>query len=95
MSQRIIICGCRDFADRDFAFRELDRCLAGKQDTELVSGHASGADHLGELYAKARGIPCRVFPAKWSQYGRAAGPIRNRDMLRYIKKTEREFSAIQ
>ena len=89
MSQKVIICGCRDFTDRDFAFRELDRCLAGRRGMELVSGHASGADYLGELYAKARGIPCRVFPAKWNAYGRAAGPIRNREMLLYIRDSDR------
>jgi hypothetical protein len=31
--------------------------------------------------AKELGLEVREFPAKWGQYGRSAGPIRNREML--------------
>jgi len=33
--------------------------------TEIVSGGASGADKLAEIYAKANNIPVKVFEADW------------------------------
>jgi hypothetical protein len=50
---------------------------------EVVSGGAFGADAGGESWAKKRGIPIKRFPADWKTHGRAAGPIRNRQMAEY------------
>jgi hypothetical protein len=51
--------------------------------TEVVSGCAAGTDSLGEKYAGFHNIPIKQFPAKWNKYGRAAGPIRNKEMAEY------------
>jgi len=51
--------------------------------TEVVSGGASGIDGDGEVYAKCRRLPCKVFKADWDKHGKAAGPIRNREMAKY------------
>lgn len=51
--------------------------------TEVVSGGARGADAFGEEWARDRRVPVRVFPADWNRHGRAAGPIRNREMAEY------------
>ena len=51
--------------------------------TEVVSGQCSGADRGGELWAASAHIPVRYFPANWSMYGRAAGPLRNKHMAEY------------
>jgi len=48
---------------------------------EVIHGNAAGADRLGASCAIELNIPIRSFPANWSAYGRAAGPIRNRQML--------------
>lgn len=50
---------------------------------EIVSGHCWGTDLLGELWARKRGIPIKVFPADWLTHGRKAGPLRNEKMARY------------
>ncbi|WP_420828246.1 SLOG family protein [Ectothiorhodospira shaposhnikovii] len=42
----------------------------------VISGGARGADTLGELYAIARGLPFKRFPADW-ECGKAAGHWRN------------------
>lgn len=34
--------------------------------------------------AKRLGLELKVFPADWKKYGRAAGPIKNKEMLEYI-----------
>lgn len=51
---------------------------------EIVTGKAHGMDSLGELWAIENNIPIRGFPANWQEYGRAAGPIRNRKMAVYV-----------
>lgn len=51
--------------------------------TEIVSGKARGVDTLGEIWARANNIPIKEFPADWSTYGSAAGPIRNKKMADY------------
>lgn len=40
-----------------------------------------GADMLAQEWATARGVHARAYPADWRRYGRAAGPIRNQQML--------------
>lgn len=49
----------------------------------MVSGGANGVDLLGEQWACSWGIPVKQFMADWSKHGRAAGPIRNRQMAEY------------
>ncbi len=51
--------------------------------TEIVSGCAQGVDKLGEKWAEENDIKVAKFPANWSLYGRAAGPIRNTQMAEY------------
>lgn len=51
--------------------------------TEAVSGTCRGADMHGELWASVRGIPIKRFRPDWSGQGKAAGPIRNREMAEY------------
>lgn len=78
----VLVCGGRDFADRDGVFRTLDTInAAANQITLLVHGGAPGADTLAGEWAKDRGIPCRVYPADWKSHGKAAGPKRNQQML--------------
>ena len=53
---------------------------------ELISGHAPGADTLGERYAREHDLKLRVFPAQWELYGKTAGVIRNQQMTDYALK---------
>ena len=88
MKLRIIICGGRHFDD----YRTLEAVVNKKleedgilpTEVEIVSGHCQGADVLGERYAKEYGCSLRVYPADWTKYGRAAGAIRNKQMVDYI-----------
>ncbi len=50
-------------------------------DIVINSGHCKGADLLAEKYAKERGYQLILFPAKWSEYGRCAGVLRNREIV--------------
>lgn len=78
---KTIICGGRDYQDLAAAFHALDYLHARHPVTLVISGGARGADSLGEQWARARGIPLLVKPADWETHGKAAGYIRNQEML--------------
>jgi hypothetical protein len=48
----------------------------------VISGCAQGADTHGEAWARLRDIPVCRTPADWKTHGKAAGPIRNKDMAK-------------
>lgn len=75
---KVIIAGCRDFTDYELLREKCDYHLQNLrlEDIVIVSGHASGADSLGERYAQERGFQLETYPADWQAHGRAAGPIR-------------------
>lgn len=81
-----IVCGGRHFDDEELLTKTLDKYYKkkGNGHLKIVSGHASGADVLAEHWAKMHAVPLIVIPADWNKYGRAAGPIRNREMLGFI-----------
>lgn len=74
---KTIIAGGRDYrlTAEDSAF--LDLMLRDLPITEVLTGHAKGADQDGEEWAKSRSIPVQSFPADWARYGRGAGHVRN------------------
>lgn len=53
---------------------------SGFEITSVVSGCAPGVDTLGEEFAHYMNLPVHPYPANWTKYGMAAGPIRNRQM---------------
>lgn len=50
---------------------------------EIISGGATGVDSSGENFAKIYDIPIKKFEANWNIHGKAAGPIRNKQMAEY------------
>lgn len=78
---RLLVTGGRNYQDKDHTFRVLD-CIHQEKGIELViHGDATGADALAKAWAEQNGIPQIAYPADWKTHGRAAGPIRNRQML--------------
>lgn len=51
----------------------------------IIEGEARGADTLARKYAERHKIHVLPFPAQWDLHGKAAGPIRNTEMLRVGK----------
>lgn len=83
MDYRVIIAGCRDFDNYELLKERCELFLRDKTETHnviIVSGHAPGADAMGERFAKEHVLPCEIHPADWAKYGRSAGPIRNAEM---------------
>ena len=92
---RIIIAGGRHFQDYDMLRAQVmsvfEKNGVVMEDTEIVSGHATGADQLGERFAQENGLLCTIFPANWSRYGRSAGFRRNVAMVNYAAEAQRPF----
>lgn len=84
MKQRIIIAGSRGFNDYGYleyvVNRYFTKYISDKNDVEIISGTAPGADRLGELYADRHGIKLVRMPADWRKYGKSAGYKRNEEM---------------
>lgn len=83
MIKRVVIAGCRDYNDYDEAKTYIDGCLCDlekENEIVIISGGATGADALGERYAKEKGFKLEKYAADWEKYGRGAGPKRNRQM---------------
>jgi|TARA_R110000744_G_scaffold246787_3_gene363200 hypothetical protein len=76
---RILIAGGRNFTDKQFLEEYMSKYLS--EVTVVISGTAKGADRLGEKWAQANDVAVERYPAQWSRYGGAAGPIRNQEML--------------
>ena len=84
---RIIIAGSRDFNDYTLLEKALNKYIEDTKinpdEIEIISGHARGADSLGELFAKNNKLQLAKFPAQWDKYGKTAGFLRNREMANY------------
>jgi len=78
---KVIIAGSRNIEDYPLVAQAMQRC--GFDVTEVVCGMANGIDKLGEQWAIANNISVKEMPANWNRDGKAAGPIRNRDMAKY------------
>jgi hypothetical protein len=75
---RLLICGSRRYRNRS-KIREL---LEQYRPAVLICGMAPGADRIAYEIAKKLGILVEEYPADWAAQGKAAGPIRNQQMLR-------------
>tara|TARA_R110000772_G_scaffold17946_3_gene50018 strand:+ start:157174 stop:157581 length:408 start_codon:yes stop_codon:yes gene_type:complete len=62
---KVIVAGGRDFNDFPYMVEQLDKLLKNKDNVQIISGTAPGADILGESYARTRGLAIKRFPAPW------------------------------
>lgn len=91
---RVLVCGDRNWTDASFIIFALSGlAFEYRQQPEFVviEGEAKGADTHARIWteiwegkkknAPHPNISCLPFPADWEKHHRAAGPIRNRQML--------------
>jgi hypothetical protein len=72
---RVLVCGGRDFSDRDRLAAILGAVHAEQPFSTLIHGAAPGADMLAGEWAISRGIPVAPFPADWKGQGAPRGPF--------------------
>ena len=87
MPERILICGDRYWRSLPSVERELAVVMAAHEVECVIEGECRGADVMGRLAARKLGVEVKPFPADWSRFGKAAGPIRNQQMLDEGKPT--------
>ena len=78
---RIIVCGGRDYPDRERVFEALDRLHKEKGITCIIHGACpTGADKWADEWAKEREVKVEAYEADWLRLGRYGGPERNQRM---------------
>lgn len=84
---RVLVCGGRDFVDVPVLWRRLDQLHATNGITTIIEGASDdvtgpyvGADFWAHQWGLSRGIETIRVHAKWTVLGRAAGPLRNKEM---------------
>lgn len=80
---KVIIAGSRGFSNYKLLREQCNKFLREKRKTSniiVVSGHARGADTLGEKYAQDEGFTLEIYPAQWKKFGNRAGYRRNEQM---------------
>jgi len=75
---RVLVCGSRDWDDAKFINRHLRQLPRG---TTIIEGAARGADSIAAQAAEHLGFEIEEYPAEWKKYDKAAGHIRNQQML--------------
>jgi len=74
----VIIAGSREFTDTE----KIESVLRETNITKLICGMCRGPDKIAFDYCKKNKIEVEMMPALWEEYGRSAGPIRNKDMAK-------------
>lgn len=80
---RLLVTGGREFADIDLLVETLGDYLG--EDVHLFHGAATGADTLAAQFGQAAGWKVTGRPAKWREHGKAAGGLRNSELLAYAQ----------
>lgn len=77
---RVCIAGTRTFNDYSLMKTIITNAFFDISRLHIISGHAKGADELGERFANENNLLLDIYPADWKTHGKAAGHIRNAEM---------------
>ncbi len=81
---RILVTGSRYLTNRSIVRAALVSAWRRFQDrgpVMLVHGGATGADTMASDEWRKLRLPSEEHPADWERHGKAAGPLRNREMV--------------
>ena len=75
---RILICGDRHWKDYMTIDTFVKNLPAG---TVIIQGMCRGVDRMAKRAGHKYGFTVKDYPADWNKHSKAAGPIRNQQML--------------
>lgn len=78
---RVAIVGSRGYVSTIEMFKSLDALRAKLDITHIITGGARGVDTLAEKYGRERGIEVTIIKPEWDKYGKAAGFVRNEEIM--------------
>ena len=78
---KVLFCGGRDYSNIEYFKKVFEYIIKKYNITCIVHGGASGADYLAGYFARLHNIPVIIYYADWKKYNKAAGIIRNKEML--------------
>lgn len=82
---RLLVTGDRNYRKAQVVYAALMDFLGENVDAlggvTVVHGDARGADTIADVCAQLIGYEVERHPADWDRHRRAAGPIRNKEML--------------
>ena len=79
-SYAILVTGARDWSNREIIMQTLKR-FATCDDVVFIHGNCVGLDQAAAQVAQELQFTIESYPAMWATYGRAAGPVRNKQMV--------------
>jgi hypothetical protein len=96
MAHYVCCTGGRDYSDRENVLQVVT-ALAVFYGSELraMDGAARGADTLFHEAAVSLGVKCKRFPADWDAHPKAAGHIRNQEMVDYLVMCRSKGHSVQ
>jgi len=79
--KKVLVCGGRDWSRDRYQF--LHHVLNKKvpKGSILIVGEATGVDTQAAIWAHRACMDVSLFIANWDEFGKRAGPLRNKDML--------------
>lgn len=81
---KLAVVGSRSYNDYETFTTVMHAVISEIDVKEFVSGGAkNGADRFIEKFSNSVGIPIKIFPAKWHEFGKGAGFIRNVEIWDY------------
>ena len=79
---RVLVCGGREFDNWVMLSSALQAATVDcPVQPTIIQGGAKGADFLARAWGKMARMAVEEYPADWKRHGRAAGAVRNQQML--------------
>lgn len=78
---RVLVCGDRNWSDKKTIQTVLWNLMKEHGNLTIIHGACRGADRMAAEVGYEIGADVLAFPAEWDKYGKAAGPIRNQQMI--------------
>jgi hypothetical protein len=78
---RLLVCGSRTYDTWDWPLIAVLEYLAHLPEWTIIHGGAKGVDRQFGQLASIKGAEVIEYPADWSAFGKAAGAMRNQQML--------------
>ena len=78
---KFLFCGGRNYKNIEKILEVMIELKNSFGDFVVIEGEANGADSISREVANELSLVVEKYPAAWNKYGKAAGQIRNREML--------------